>query len=189
MSHRGGTARLFLAASAAAIAAGAQASETTSYQYDALGRLVGVTSSGTVNNGVATSIGYDPAGNRASYSVGGAGGSAPPPPPPGPVPPPPPPGNGAPVTVADTLQMPRCTIQSKNVLSNDTDPEGHYPLALVGVSGGGTRGAATIVSATTIEYESYGTAGTDVITYVVADSLGATSTGTLTVSIQNAACQ
>lgn len=183
MLNRGGTARLFLAASAAAIAAGAQASETTTYRYDALGRLVAVTSSGSVNNGVATSIGYDPAGNRSTYSVGGAGGTAPPP---GPVPPPP--GNSGPATVADALQVPRCTSGSKNVLFNDTDPEGNYPLALVSVSGG-TRGSATILSATTIGYDAGDLTGSDAIAYTVADSLGATATGTLTITVQSGICQ
>jgi len=55
----------------------AAAGETTTYSYDALGRLVATTSSGTVNNGVATAIGYDPAGNRSNYAVSGAGGGGP----------------------------------------------------------------------------------------------------------------
>lgn len=61
-----------------------EASETTTYSYDALGRLVATNRSGSVNNGVVTSIAYDAAGNRSNYSTSGA----PPPPPP----PPPPPG-------------------------------------------------------------------------------------------------
>lgn len=71
------SARLFLATSLFALAAAAsRASETTTYSYDALGRLTATSSSGTVNNGVATSVGYDPAGNRSSYSVTGAGGGS-----------------------------------------------------------------------------------------------------------------
>jgi hypothetical protein len=63
----------------AALAAPADAGETIVYGYDALGRLVSTTSSGTVNSGLATTIGYDPAGNRQSYAVatGGAAGGAP----------------------------------------------------------------------------------------------------------------
>lgn len=75
MKNRG--VRIFLAAAGCALAASGQASETTIYQYDALGRLVAVNTSGTVNNGLATAIGYDPAGNRSTYSV--AGSTAPPP--------------------------------------------------------------------------------------------------------------
>jgi hypothetical protein len=84
-------ARLLLATSAFAFATNVLASETVTYSYDALGRLVATTSSGTVNNGLATTIAYDPAGNRSTYSVTGAAGSPPPPPPPAPPPPAPPP--------------------------------------------------------------------------------------------------
>lgn len=59
------------------LAAPAEAGEIRTYTYDALGRLASSTSGGTVNNGLATTIGYDPAGNRRSYTVatGGAGGA------------------------------------------------------------------------------------------------------------------
>lgn len=69
-------ARLVLATILCALAAGpagAQAQETISYRYDALGRLVGTTTSGSVNSGLATSISYDAAGNRQTYGVTGAG--------------------------------------------------------------------------------------------------------------------
>jgi hypothetical protein len=65
-------ARLFLATLCCAPAV-APAQETIAYRYDALGRLVGTTSSGAVNSGLTTSIGYDAAGNRQSYGVSGAG--------------------------------------------------------------------------------------------------------------------
>jgi hypothetical protein len=55
------------------VCAAASASETITYSCDALGRLLATNSSGSVNNGLATSIGYDPAGNRQSYAVAGAG--------------------------------------------------------------------------------------------------------------------
>ena len=58
-----------------ALASAAEAGETVTYSYDALGRLTGTTSSGTVNNGVATGIAYDPAGNRSTYTVSGVGSS------------------------------------------------------------------------------------------------------------------
>ncbi len=64
-----------LACSGLALASAAEAGETVSYDYDALGRLTATTSSGTVNNGVATGIAYDPAGNRSAYTVSGAGSS------------------------------------------------------------------------------------------------------------------
>lgn len=51
------------------------ASETITYRYDALGRLVAMSNTGAVNDGLATSVAYDPAGNRLSYGVTGAGGT------------------------------------------------------------------------------------------------------------------
>ena len=45
------------------------ANETLIYTYDELGRLTGVQRSGSVNNGVQSSYGLDPAGNRQSQTV------------------------------------------------------------------------------------------------------------------------
>lgn len=50
----------------------ANASETVTYSYDALGRLVASSTSGGPNDGVATSTQFDPAGNRTNYSVTGS---------------------------------------------------------------------------------------------------------------------
>lgn len=55
----------------------ASASETVTYTYDALGRLVAVQTSGTVNNGQDVTISYDAAGNRTNYTVTGAGAATP----------------------------------------------------------------------------------------------------------------
>jgi len=51
----------------------AAAAETVTYSYDALGRLVSTSSSGSVNNGVAAASAYDAAGNRTNYTVTGSG--------------------------------------------------------------------------------------------------------------------
>jgi hypothetical protein len=57
--------------------AAARASETITYTYDALGRLVTVSRSGTVNNGANAGYTYDPANNRTNVTVtGGTGGMA-----------------------------------------------------------------------------------------------------------------
>lgn len=50
----------------------AGASETISYSYDARGRLKQVSHSGSVNNGVTTTYGYDKANNRTSKTTTGA---------------------------------------------------------------------------------------------------------------------
>jgi hypothetical protein len=52
--------------------ASASAAETITYTYDALGRLVKVVNSGTVNNGIQTTYGHDQADNRSNVTVTGA---------------------------------------------------------------------------------------------------------------------
>lgn len=58
-----------LAALAMCIGSVALAAETTTFRYDALGRLGGSNRSGSVNNGVTTTVSYDAAGNRTNYAV------------------------------------------------------------------------------------------------------------------------
>ena len=67
-----------MAAATSTVALGAvgQASETITYKYDALGRLVETKSTGDVNNNVTMGTSYDPAGNRTNYNVTGSSGSA-----------------------------------------------------------------------------------------------------------------
>jgi len=56
----------------------ASGQETIKHTYDALGRLTNSTVTGGPVNGTSTTIGYDKAGNRSSYVVGGAPTSTPP---------------------------------------------------------------------------------------------------------------
>jgi hypothetical protein len=189
MNEGGGRARFFLAASAVtlvvsglAVAKSAFASETQSYVYDALGRLVSVQSSGTINAGQAHSLCYDPAGNRTIYKTSSAGeladcsGSSSS-------------GNQPPVTAPDSLTVRSCgAIGHVNVTANDTDPEGNYPLTLVSVTSG-ARGHASVYSSSTIEYIAGPRSGNDVVTYTVKDSLGASATGRVNVTISGGICQ
>lgn len=68
--------RLRIAALAIAVAglatAAAWASESISYSYDARGRLIRVSHSGTVNNGVVTNYTIDKADNRTNKTTTGA---------------------------------------------------------------------------------------------------------------------
>jgi len=92
--------------------------------------------------------------------------------------------NNPPVTQGDFLTMNVCAITSINVTGNDTDPEGNYPLALVSEN----HNLATIVSSNAIRFNAPPFPGNHVVTYVVADSLGATSTGVLNVTVSGGTC-
>ncbi|MFA6125648.1 MAG: hypothetical protein WCS75_04655 [Sphingomonas sp.] len=62
-----------VAAGALLVAAGvASATETVTYSYDAKGRLVQVTHSGSVNNNVVVNYTFDAADNRKNVKVTGA---------------------------------------------------------------------------------------------------------------------
>ena len=63
---------LIAGAVAGLLAGQAGAQETTSYTYDELGRLVTVTHSGSVNNGVQTAYTLDAADNRTQVTTTGA---------------------------------------------------------------------------------------------------------------------
>lgn len=71
---------LLLAATALSLplAGNASAAETITYSYDARGRLVQVTRTGTVNNGVTTTYTLNRANNRTAKTTSGS--SNPPPP-------------------------------------------------------------------------------------------------------------
>lgn len=67
---------IFIFVALIAVGASAQAAETTTYMYDALGRLDVVAVSGGPATGVSSDFTYDPAGNRTATSVTGASASA-----------------------------------------------------------------------------------------------------------------
>ena len=60
---------IFVFGTALLASASAHASETITYQYDALGRLVQVTRTGSVNNGASATYTYDPANNRTNVTT------------------------------------------------------------------------------------------------------------------------
>lgn len=64
--------RILLTAVGLMISGTACAQTSTTYEYDALGQLVGSTSQRTTAN-VRTTIEYDLAGNRKTFTVKGAG--------------------------------------------------------------------------------------------------------------------
>jgi hypothetical protein len=86
-------------------------------------------------------------------------------------------GNQPPHAVNDTGSQQKCTSKTYNVVANDTDPEGNYPLVVVSVTGTNF----SVVSSTSVEFDAANVGG--VGTYTVRDSLGATNTATLSVSV------
>lgn len=157
------------------ISAQVSAGETQAYTYDELGRLIAVQYSGTVSNGQAHSLCYDPAGNRTKYksNAGGIIATCPTPP-----------ANQPPVTSPDSITLQRCAHGSKNVVANDTDPEGNLPLTVTAVN----QPWAAVESSTTVGVDAPDANGTFNVTYTVADSLGATATGTLAVTVTGTIC-
>lgn len=162
------------------------AAETVAYSYDARGRLIKVVRSGSAqsNSNVTTDYSHDKANNRKQLvTINSPNSSGTPPSPP----PPPPPVNSPPTTVADALTVNKCGIGDVNVIANDSDPEGNVPLVVTGASNANpAKGTAYAVSASTVRYEADpgGATGSDSVTYTVRDSLGATSTGTVNITIR-----
>lgn len=97
--------------------------------------------------------------------------------------------NYPPVANTDLLSVQACKTASKNVIANDTDPEGHTPLILLEATSPGTHGFASVINSTTVQFEANDFPGTETVTYVVMDSMGAMAGGTLSVQVTSAVCQ
>lgn len=164
-------------------------SSSEEYSYDALGRLVVSETTGGANNGETHSLCYDSAGNRTQYSATSDAsvaacvdqGSGPVGPGEDPAPDPPPPSNLPPVTQNDSVSGQCFLTMTVNLTANDSDPEGNTPLQLTAVSAGTGQGGATIVSASSVSVDFGGSGDISTVSYTVADSLGATATGNLTI--------
>jgi Bacterial Ig domain len=76
-----------------------------------------------------------------------------------------------------------------NLLANDYDPNGNVPLTLVSINPSSGSIYASIVSSTSVMFSAAYT-GTASFTYTIANSLGATATGIVTVTAtgNNNAC-
>lgn len=167
---------------------GAHATETVTYSYDAQGRLVQSVISGTVNNGQTSSTTFDAANNRTNYTVSlsGGGGTPPPPPPP----PAPPPSNQPPVSVADATLSVVCDANDvRNVLGNDTDPEGDLPLSMT-LTGGSGLSYVVQEGAQSIRFYAPLTRNTAyAVSYVITDARGATTSASLSLYAKGSIAQ
>jgi len=175
------------------VATTAIAQDQRTYTYDALGRLIEQVSDGAPNDDEVHSICYDAAGNRTQYRTStdgssgncdpGVPGAAPTPTPTStPTSTPTPTGNAPPVTVNDSTSGDCFSLKIVNLTANDSDPEQNYPLVLTAISQNSGQASATIASASsaTVEFGPQGDSSS--FTYTVEDSLGASSTGHLSVT-------
>ena len=187
ISTLGACSVLVLAATGAVVAQ----SSTKTYEYDSLGRLVEARTAGGANNNEAHEICYDAAGNRIRFRATNDGssitcptGSTPSPSPsPTPTPTPTGGGNSPPTTVNDYTSGPCLWSLTVNLTANDSDPEGNTPLVLQSITKNLGQSSATKVSNSSVRVDFGSSLGLTTFTYTVADSLGATSTGTLTAEV------
>lgn len=98
------------------------------------------------------------------------------------------PTNRPPVAVNDTVTTERntmLTINSTNLLANDTDADGDL-LTIIGVSTNGTQGGTVqLVGGNVIYTPPPGFVGNDTFTYIVSDGRGGTNIATVTVVVQS----
>ena len=91
--------------------------------------------------------------------------------------------NQPPVAVGDQMFTETDRPVTRNVVANDSDPDGD-PIALTGIVGMPTHGQATVVDSTSIRFEpDPGFTGNDSFTYEIADDNGATATAAVDVGI------
>lgn len=166
-----------LAAALTIMSAPASAQETTTYTYDALGRLNGSTISGGSNSNRGTSSCYDAAGNRTRYVVGAAGASCT-------APPPVTPTNTAPVCSYKAINsgIPAIagpvTVQINPITQYPpcTDADGDT-LTLVSATGF-TNGASGTISGNVITITGIRSGGGTTFSYTVTDGKGGYATAT-----------
>ncbi len=96
------------------------------------------------------------------------------------------PPNQPPVTSMDTVTLGQCSFNSVNPALNDTDPEGNTPLSVISVQS--SPHFSSVISTTSpnlVSISSGSTAGSWIVSYTIRDSLGASSNGSLRVTIVN----
>lgn len=160
----------------ASIASVAAMAESIDYSYDPLGRLTQAVRKSAPEDPRTVTVAYDAAGNRTAYAVAtptpvATATST----------------NQPPTAVADSVTMVCYGSKAVYVLSNDSDPEGNTPLVLKSVTRNSGNASANVTSGTYLSVTT-DSAATSVFTYTVADSLGSTSTATLTVKTNTSGC-
>lgn len=95
--------------------------------------------------------------------------------------------NNPPTTSSNSITLWTCQEKTVNVTSNDTDPEGNYPLTVTSVDPS-YLGFLDVASASSVTFWSTDVPGTDAVSYTVEDSLGASSTGTIYLTVNSRVC-
>ncbi len=159
--------QILLGAFTLALAGAALGAETTTYEYDAQGRLIKSAKSGGPASGTQKCTSFDAAGNRTNQTVnssgctGSSGGGG---------------GSNSPPVAVDDLVLAVGNTATKNVVANDTDPDGDT-LTVISASGPGV--SVTISGGTTLNVT--GVFADVFVTYTVSDGNGGTDTGVLSV--------
>lgn len=140
--------------------------ETTTYEYDALGRLIQVTK----DDGTVVDYDYDAAGNRKNKetSIGGSGGGGEP-------------TNNPPAAANDSVLINiEVGVRILNLTANDSDPDGDT-LTVTSVTQP-SNSNVVILSGGDVRIFAE-TRGLDAFVYTVSDGNGGTDTGVVTVNV------
>lgn len=143
------------------ISGNAHAQSAVTYQYDALGRLIGATHTSA---GSVETYDYDAAGNRDTVEVTGVS------------------ANQSPTATDDSLNVTPNTPESFNPRNNDTDPDGDgLKISAASTPAHGdvvVHGGLTLTYTPDTSYQ-----GSDSFTYTVSDGRGGQDTATVTVDV------
>jgi len=94
--------------------------------------------------------------------------------------------NSPPVANPNSLSIYVCQTVTINLTGNDTDPEGNYPLTVTAVDST-PYANVSIASASSVTFEGVSPGG-QTLTYTVQDSLGASSTGLISLGVFAHSC-
>jgi hypothetical protein len=97
--------------------------------------------------------------------------------------------NQSPIAALDNATATTCSDGVVvDVVANDSDPDGNYPLTLVGIQSV-SLGGASVENANSIRFASGSQSGTARVVYIISDDAGGIATGTLSVRVTGSGCQ
>lgn len=96
--------------------------------------------------------------------------------------------NNPPTVGNNSFSVWSCQEKTVNLTSNDSDPEGNYPLTVTAVDPS-SLGWIDITSASSVTFYAADTSGGETLSYTVEDSLGASATGLISIGVIGRQCQ